>query len=237
MTSHKYNKFKSEIIKLEHLAIIMDGNRRWAKARSLKSHEGHKAGINNAIKLLKSININNNTKIKYITLYIFAVNNWKRSISEIKYLFKSIEETYDKFEKLSLTEKFNISHIGSTKNLPRSIIKIINDVSIRTKKNKGIKINLAFNYSGREEILNAIKLVNINKKKNSKFNDYLYTAKFPDPDLIIRTGGELRISDFMLWQSAYSELYFTKILWPDFKFNNLRKALLNYKSRSQNYGK
>ena len=215
----------------------MDGNRRWAKKHNLKSSLGHKEGIDNAIRILKKINNEKTIQLKYITLYVFAVNNWKRSTLEINALFNFIKQTYRKFEYFSINENFRIKHFGSYKKLPKEIKEIVNDVQEKTKRNTGIQINLAFNYSSREEIIEAIKQIILNKKKANKIESFLYSAGIPDPDLIIRTGGELRMSDFLLWQSAYSELTFTKVLWPDFKFANLKISLLNYLKRKRNYGK
>ena len=237
MTPRAYKKSSVEIIKLNHLAIIMDGNRRWAKKNNLKSNLGHKEGINNAINILKKINNEKSIKLKYITLYVFAVNNWKRSSIEINSLFNFIKQTYKKFEDLSVNENFIIKHFGSNKKLPKSIKEIISDVQNKTEHNTGIQINLAFNYSAREEIIGAVKQIVANKKRANKFESYLYSDGVPDPDLIIRTGGELRMSDFLLWQSAYSELIFTKKLWPDFKFIHLKMSLIKYLKRKKNYGK
>jgi len=237
LTPRAYKKSSVEIIKLNHLAIIMDGNRRWAKKNNLKSNLGHKEGINNAINILKKINNEKSIKLKYITLYVFAVNNWKRSSIEINSLFNFIKQTYNKFEDLSVNENFRIKHFGSNKKLPKSIKEIISDVQNKTEHNTGIQINLAFNYSAREEIIGAVKQIVANKKRANKFESYLYSDGVPDPDLIIRTGGELRMSDFLLWQSAYSELIFTKKLWPDFKFINLKMSLIKYLKRKRNYGK
>ena len=237
MTPRAYKKSSVEIIKLNHLAIIMDGNRRWAKKNNLKSNLGHKEGINNAINILKKINNEKSIKLKYITLYVFAVNNWKRSSIEINSLFNFIKQTYKKFEDLSVNENFIIKHFGSNKKLPKSIKEIISDVQNKTEHNTGIQINLAFNYSAREEIIEAVKQIVANKKRANKFESYLYSHGVPDPDLIIRTGGELRMSDFLLWQSAYSELIFTKKLWPDFKFIHLKMSLIKYLKRKKNYGK
>jgi len=215
----------------------MDGNRRWAKKNKLKSNLGHKEGISNAINILKKINNEKKIKLKYITLYVFAVNNWKRSNFEINALFSFIRQTYNKFEDISINENFKIKHFGSNKKLPKSIKEIINSVQKKTKLNTGIQINLAFNYSAREEIIDAINQIIVNKQKANKIESYLYSKGIPDPDLIVRTGGELRMSDFLLWQSAYSELVFTKKLWPEFKFTHLKKALINFHKRKRNYGK
>ena len=230
MTLRANTKSSDKKIKLNHLAIIMDGNRRWAKKNKLKSNLGHKEGINNAISILKKINNEESIKLKYITLYVFAVNNWKRSSLEINSLFNFIKQTYNKFEDLSVNENFRIKHFGSNKKLPKSIKEIISDVQNKTEHNTGIQINLAFNYSAREEIIEAVKQIIANKKRANKFESYLYSHGVPDPDLIIRTGGELRMSDFLIWQSAYSELIFTKKLWPDFKFVHLKMSLIKYLS-------
>ena len=237
MTQRAYKKPSVETIKFNHLAIIMDGNRRWAKKHNLEPSLGHKEGINNAINILKKINNDELIKLKYITLYVFAVNNWKRSSLEINSLFNFIKQTYNKFEDLSVNENFRIKHFGSNKKLPKSIKEIISDVQNKTEHNTGIQINLAFNYSAREEIIEAVKQIIANKKRANKFESYLYSHGVPDPDLIIRTGGELRMSDFLLWQSAYSELIFTKKLWPDFKFLHLKMSLIKYLKRKKNYGK
>lgn len=237
MTLRAHKKSSDKIIKLNHLAIIMDGNRRWAKKHKLKSNLGHKEGINNAINILKKINNDKSIKLKYITLYVFAVSNWKRSSIEINALFNFVKQTYNMFENLSINENFRIKHFGSNKKLPKSIRKIISDVQNKTEHNTGIQINLAFNYSAREEIIGAVKQIVANKKGANKFESYLYSDGVPDPDLIIRTGGELRMSDFLLWQSAYSELIFTKKLWPDFKFIHLKMSLIKYLKRKKNYGK
>ncbi len=215
----------------------MDGNRRWAKKHKLRSNLGHKEGINNAINILKKINNEKSIKLKYITLYVFAVNNWKRSSLEINALFNFIKHTYSNFENLAANENFKIKHFGSINRLPKSIKEIINDVQKKTKKNTGMQINLAFNYSAREEIIDAIKQIIVKKKNANQVESYLYSNGIPDPDLIIRTGGEYRMSDFLLWQSAYSEFIFTKKLWPDFKFTQLKISLINYLKRKRNYGK
>ena len=193
MTPRAHKKSSVKTIKFNHLAIIMDGNRRWAKKHNLNPNLGHKQGINNAINILKKINNEKSIRLKYITLYVFAVNNWKRSSLEINSLFNFIKQTYNNFESLSINENFKIKHFGSYKKLPKSIKEIIENVQKKTEKNSGIQINLAFNYSAREEIIEAINQTIIRKKNANKFKTYLYTNGIPDPDLIIRTGGELRM--------------------------------------------
>ena len=214
----------------------MDGNRRWAKLNLVNSSTGHKKGISNAMKLLSNINRDKSLDISIITLYVFSQDNWNRPVSEIKSLFKLIESTYLNFESMSKKENFKINHFGSLKKIPRSIKELINKVITKTSKNNGLIVNLAFNYSSKNEILSAINKLKGKKISIKTLESNLFTTKIPDPDLIIRTGGEMRLSNFMLWQSAYSELYFTKILWPNFRFNDFKKAVDNYIKRSRNYG-
>ena len=211
----------------------MDGNGRWAKKNYLKKKEGHKAGIKACIKLLNKVN-NLDTQINELSFYVFSSENWKRSFIEVNDLFKLIENYYQEFEMTASDKDIRIRHYGSRKKLSKKILKIIDDVENKTKKNKSQYVNLLFNYGGRDEIINSIKnLKNINATNLSK---NLYTSSSKDPDLIIRTGGEFRLSNFMLWQSAYSELYFTKKLWPDFNISDLKKILINYKKRNRRFG-
>ncbi len=214
----------------------MDGNGRWASKNYLKKKEGHRAGIKSCINLIKSIN-KLDVNINELSFYVFSSENWSRSLSEIKNLFDLIEEYYQEFEKTAQDYNLKIRHYGSRKKLSKKILKIIDSVTKETKNNSSTSINLVFNYGGRDEIVSSIKKIksgNINKINIMK-NLYTYASK--DPDLIIRTGGELRLSNFMLWQSAYSELYFTKKLWPDFNINDLKKIIINFKKRKRNFGK
>ncbi len=214
----------------------MDGNGRWAAKNNLRKKEGHKAGIMACIKLVKNLH-KLDVHIGELSFYVFSSENWKRSFSEISNLFNLIEEYYQEFEMTAQDNNLKIRHYGSRKKLSKNILKIIDNVTEKTKDNTSNCINLVFNYGGRDEIINSIK--KINKKKINKDNvmKNLYTSESNDPDLIIRTGGEFRLSNFMLWQSAYSELYFTKKLWPDFKITDLKKILINYKKRKRNFGK
>ena len=214
----------------------MDGNGRWASKNYLKKKEGHRAGIKSCINLIKSIN-KLDIHINELSFYVFSLENWNRSFSEIKNLFDLIEEYYQEFEKTALKYNLKIRHFGSRKKLSKKILKIIDDVTKKTKNNRSTAINLVFNYGGRDEIVSSVKKIkkgNINKVNITK---HLYTSMSKDPDLIIRTGGELRLSNFMLWQSAYSELYFTKKLWPDFNITDLKKIIVNFRKRKRNYGK
>ena len=223
--------------KIEHIAIIMDGNGRWAKKRSLKKYSGHKSGINSAIRLCKSVA--RNKSVKHLTLYTFSTENWKRSAFEINHLFRLIEETYDLFKDTANQFNIKINHLGITDKLPKKTFNIINDAVDSTKNNDGLVLHIAFNYGGRKEIVDTI---NILKKKNEQisedtFSNYLYKPNMPDPEIIIRTGGDFRLSNFLLWQSAYSELFFVKTLWPDFKYSDLSKIINKFWLRKRNFGK
>ena len=221
-----------------HVAIIMDGNGRWAKQRGLLRLEGHQAGVDNIRSVIRCLN---EYKIKYVTIYAFSTENWNRPDDEIAGLFQLLEQRIDK-EALELhKEGVRIRHIGRLKELPHSLQLAIDRQIELTKKNTGMTLNFAFNYGGRVEILDAIRQIvadgispqDIDEKL---LNSYLYTADLPDVDLLIRTGGEFRTSNFLMWQSAYSEYYFTKVLWPDFDEKEIRKALLVYRRRQRRFG-
>ena len=215
----------------------MDGNGRWAKKNSIKKRNGHKAGIDTAINLCKSISKDH--IVKHLTLYTFSTENWKRPVLEIDQLFKLIDVTYKKFRRTAMDENIKIMHLGDVNGLPKKTINIINEVIEATKQNNGLILNIALNYGGRSEIINAFKkLRNSEVKLNEKnFNQFLYNPKLPDPDIIIRTGGDFRISNFLLWQSAYSEFFFTKVLWPDFNYSKLKIIINNFYKRKRNFGK
>ena len=227
----------SSLKKIDHIAIIMDGNGRWAKKKSLKRNSGHRSGINTAIKLCKSIARNKSTN--HLTLYTFSTENWNRDVFEIKHLFNLIDETYELFKETANQFNIRINHLGITNKLPQKTINIINNAVESTKNNTGMVLHIAFNYGGRREIvdaINSLKKTNIQISEN-KFNMYLYEPNMPDPDIIIRTGGDYRLSNFLLWQSAYSELFFTKTLWPDFKYSDLSKIINKFWLRKRNFGK
>ena len=221
--------------KIKHVAIIMDGNGRWAKKYSLPKKIGHEHGIKNCISICENL-----ASLKYnlneISFYVFSTENWKRSPSEIKNLFRLIEIFYRDFKAKADENDLRIKHYGSRKKLSKNLLKIIDDITSKTKKNKGTIVNLLFNYGSRQEINDAIEKIKKVKNPSKNIKKYLYVPESYDPDLIIRTGGEIRLSNFMLWQSAYSELYFTKVLWPDFKISNLKRALDQLMKRKRNYG-
>lgn len=213
----------------------MDGNGRWAKKHLTSKKFGHESGIKNCIKLCQNLN-KLDYKIDEISFYVFSTENWKRNSVEIHNLFKLIDKFYKKFEIAANENNLIIRHCGSKNKLSKKLIKIIETVTEKTKKNTGTYINLMFNYGSRQEVINAIKKSPKRIRNSQDLRRYLYIPDSSDPDLIIRTGGEKRLSNFMLWQSAYSELYFTKILWPDFKLYDLKKAIDNYFFRNRKYG-
>ena len=214
----------------------MDGNGRWAAKNNLKKKEGHRAGIKACINLIKSIN-KLDVHINELSFYVFSSENWKRSLSEIKNLFDLIDEYYLEFETTAQNYNLKIRHYGSRKKLSKKTLKIIDDVTQKTKNNTSTTINLVFNYGGRDEIVSSIKKIKSKMINKANITKNLYTSKSKDPDLIIRTGGEMRLSNFMLWQSAYSELFFTKKLWPDFNIKALKEIIINFKKRKRNFGK
>jgi undecaprenyl diphosphate synthase len=221
---------------IEHVAIIMDGNGRWATNKGLKRSAGHKAGIKNCTHIITNLD-KLDFKINNISLYVFSTENWKRPVSEINYLLRLIENYYVNFKNVANEENLKINHLGSSKNLTLRLKKIIKDIVEITSRNNGTSINLAFNYGGRTEIIDAINKNRSAKITNKVLSKNLYIPNLPDPDLIIRTGGEMRLSNFLLWQSAYAELYFTNILWPNFKIKSLNRILFKYLSRIRKYGR
>jgi undecaprenyl diphosphate synthase len=225
-----------------HVAIIMDGNGRWAKMRGLPRFEGHKQGLNTLRKLLREVN---NYEIDYLTVFSFSIDNWKRPKSETSKLMDLLRKFI--LNDLSELHKNNVRVrvIGSRENIPKSIINLIDSAEALTINNNGLYLQIAFNYSGRDEILNAVK--NIGKsisrgvidpiKINQEiFESYLFTSGVPDPDLIIRSGSERRISNFLLWQLSYAEVYFEECLWPDFDKGKLDNAINDFMERSRRYG-
>lgn len=226
-----------------HIGIIMDGNRRWAKKKFLPSLYGHSRGA----EVFKSIAIYcNKIGIKYLTVYAFSTENWKRSKYEVSYLMN----LFKKYLSDTMLEKFGfenikIKFIGDISKFSDEMISMIKEIETKSNKNNGMVLNIAINYGGREELTHATKLIS-QEIKNNKLNieniseEYLssklYNSGQPDIDLIIRTADEQRISNFMLWQSAYAEFYFTSTLWPDFNENELNKAINEYSTRVRRFG-
>ena len=221
--------------KINHVAIIMDGNGRWAKKKNLLKKTGHKYGIQNCISLCKSLR-NLDYKLNEISFYVFSAENWRRNPSEIKNLFNLITEFYRDFSSTANDNNLKIRHYGSRKKLSKKLLSIIDEVTSITQDNKGTIVNLLFNYGSRQEMNDAVDKIKKLKNPSKNLRDYFYIPESKDPDFIIRTGGQIRLSNFMLWQSAYAELYFTKVLWPDFKISNLNRALDQLMKRKRNYG-
>jgi len=220
---------------LNHVAIIMDGNGRWGLKNKNSRNEGHKAGLKTVEKVIKhSIK----KKIKFLTLYAFSTENWKRPDTEVKYLFNLLEVFLK--NKITYLNKNGIKiKILGNKNLNKNLQKLLSLVEIKTSKNKVIQINLALNYGSKNEILNSLKKL-IKKKKSiteKNFEDNLFTKNIPNPEILIRTGNTKRLSNFLLWQLAYSELFFEKKLWPDFNENDYDKIISKYKGIKRNFGK
>ena len=222
--------------KVRHLAIIMDGNGRWAKSKGRTRSFGHKQGLKNLDKIIRVLIKNN---IKYLTLYTFSYDNWKRPKKEITNIFILLENYLKKNFNDLKKKNINVSFVGENNKLPQSIRKLIKIYNNNKFNKSKLRINVAFNYSSKKEIMNAIRLLCREKKKINEVNfvKSLYTRNFPDPDLLIRTGGRKRLSDFLLWQISYTELYFIDKLWPEFNENDLVKVLKNFKLIKRNYGK
>ena len=221
--------------KINHVAIIMDGNGRWAKKNNLQKKTGHKYAIQNCISLCQNLR-NLDYKLNEISFYVFSAENWRRNPSEIKNLFNLITEFYRDFSLTANDNNLKIRHYGSRKKLSKKLLSIIDEVTAITKDNKGTTVNLLFNYGSRQEINDAVDKIKKLRNPSKNLRDYFYIPESKDPDFIIRTGDELRLSNFMLWQWAYAELYFTKGLWPDFKISNLNRALDQLMKRKRNYG-
>lgn len=226
----------------KHIAIIMDGNRRWAKKRNLPVKMGHKEG---AETLKKVIRYANKRGIKYVTVYAFSTENWKREKEEVDSLMSLLEYYLDQFSKEADTENIVIKVIGRRKELSERLLKKIDEVVEGTKNNTGTIFSIALNYGGRDELVTAIKTI-AEDAKNNKLNieeideklvsDYLYTKNMPDPDLMIRTSGEVRTSNFLPWQLVYSEFLFLDKLWPDFTEEDLEDAIKVFSKRNRKFG-
>ena len=228
-----------ELSKLpRHIAIIMDGNGRWAKKRMLPKNQGHKKG---AQRLSEIAEYCNEIGIKYLTVYAFSTENWSRPADEVEYLMRLpidyFNENKDKYKNKNIKIKF----IGTKDKLNNELLDLMKKVETETANNTGLTLLIAFNYGSRLEIVEAVKhIVKDNIVSTSiteeLISDYLYTKGVSDVDLMIRTSGEMRLSNFMLWQNSYSEFYFSKTLWPDFKKSELNKILYEYSLRDRRYG-
>lgn len=223
----------------KHIAITMDGNGRWAKNKGKLRIFGHKNGVKS---VRETVETAAEIGIKFLTLYAFSTENWNRPKSEINALMTLLVSAINKETKTLINNDIKLSAIGNIDSLPLKAKQELNEAIEKTKNNTHMNLILALSYSGRWEILNATKNI-INDKLESKhlteeiFQQYLSTKNVPDPELLIRTSGEYRISNFLLWQIAYSELYFTNVLWPDFRKKNLIAAILDYQGRERRFGK
>ncbi|MFQ3361741.1 MAG: isoprenyl transferase [Alphaproteobacteria bacterium] len=226
----------------DHIAIIMDGNRRWAENNNKDVSEGHKSG---AKALLKIVRVASDLNIKHLTLYSFSIENWKRPVNEVKNLMNLLKAFV--VNDLSLIKDLNvrIRVIGNSTGLDQDIFNLIKRAEAATSKNTGLNLIAAFNYSGRNEITRALNKIIVDisggvldstEINEDTISTYLDTANIPDPDLIIRTSGEKRISNFLLWQCAYSEFVFVDTLWPDFNEISFRKAISQYQDRERRFG-
>ncbi len=222
----------------QHVAIVPDGNGRWAQKRGLPRVAGHRAGILNMLKLVQYIN---EYPIKYLTFYGFSTENWSRPELEVRGIFEIVQKFVDEHLEDIHRANIKIRHIGRKEGLPPFLAKAIDKAAALTAANTGMTLLVAWNYGGRAEIVDAVnKIISDNpipKLIDEKsFPDFLYTAGVPDVDLLIRTGDVTRLSNFLLWQTAYAEYYFSKVLWPDFNKSEIDKALLAYSQRERRFG-
>lgn len=243
MFFNKKNKNEIDLTRLpQHIGVIMDGNGRWARRRGLPRSAGHSAG---ADALKKIITEANNLGVKYITVYAFSTENWKRPKEEVDYLMSLLLDYLRNAEKTLAGENVVIRAIGSRKELSQEIRDQIIKTEEFTKNNTGIVMNIALNYGAREEITNAVREIcedvkngktDIDSITDKMVENHLYTKDQPDVDLLIRTSGEQRLSNFMLWQVSYAEMWFTNKLWPDFKPKHLRQAIYDFQNRGRRFG-
>jgi undecaprenyl diphosphate synthase len=227
----------------QHIAIIMDGNGRWAKKQGLLRAAGHERGtrgVKEAVEACAELGL------PYLTLYAFSTENWNRPKIEVDTLMRLLVSSLKKEIKTLVDNDISLNTIGNINTLPKKAQKELNEVIAKTAKNKGLRLTLALSYGAREEILQAVKEISLKVKNNiistdeideSCINKHLYTHDLPEVDLLIRTSGEQRVSNFLLWQIAYAELYFTDVLWPDFTKAHLHDAIYNYQKRERRFGK
>ncbi|MCL2354968.1 MAG: isoprenyl transferase [Oscillospiraceae bacterium] len=243
-----YLKENTDIVEVDynnlpkHIAIVMDGNRRWAKNKGLAAKDGHKAGAENLEDLAKFCN---DIGVKHLTVYAFSTENWSRTKNEVSALMLFLKAYLASFMKKGITENIRVNVIGKRDNLEKSLVKSIDEVVEKTKHCTGLTFNIAFNYGGRLEITNAVKRIAEKVKANEISIDEIteeiissnmYTEEQPDPELFIRTSGELRTSGFLPWQLVYTELYFSEKYWPEFGKEELLLAIQEYQNRNRRFG-
>jgi len=231
--------FKQEKLPL-HVAIIMDGNGRWATQRDLPRLEGHMAGIES---VREAVTATREIGIPYLTLYAFSKENWSRPKEEVQGLLQLLELYLQKELPMMMEHQIRFRAMGELHDLPKRLQAMLNDVMEKTRKHKALTLNIALSYSGRQEILQAVRSVlqdmkagHVKRIDERVFAKYLYTAAMPDPDLLIRTSGEMRLSNFLLWQMAYTEIYVTETLWPDFRREAYEEALMEFTRRERRFG-
>ena len=227
----------------KHVAIIMDGNGRWAKDKGLPREFGHQNGVNSVKSIVQEAY---KSGIEYLTLYAFSIENWDRPSNEVSSLMSLLVSTLrDEFDEI-FDKDIKLNAVGEINSLPKEVVSELDFIINKTKNNRKMNLTLALSYGGKQEIFNAVKmiadkvknnLIELNNFDDSIINSHLYTKNLPDVDLLIRTSGEQRISNFLLWQIAYAELYFTDVYWPDFSKDDFNLALENYKSRERRFGK
>jgi undecaprenyl diphosphate synthase len=225
-----------------HIAIVMDGNGRWAQRRFLPRNAGHRAGV---IAVDEVVTTARKLGISCLTLYALSTENWSRPRQEIRTLMGILRIYLRKELKRMARENIRFNAIGRIHDLPESVQSLLSDTMAQTRQNDGMIFTLALSYGSRTEIIDAVKHIAHAVQRGelhpeaitpAVFGDYLYTAELPDPDLLIRTGGELRLSNFLLWQTSYTELYFTEVLWPDFRGDNLLRSIIDYQQRERRFG-
>ena len=227
----------------KHIAIIMDGNGRWAEQNGMPREFGHQSGVRSVKKIVEEANKH---KIQYLTLFAFSVENWNRPEYEVKTLMRLLVQTLkDEFEDL-LSNNIRLNSIGNIESLPIEVKNELKNIIEKTKNNSGMTLTLALSYSAKQEILDALKQISkkvkneticIDNFDDSIINDHLYTKDLPNVDLLIRTSGEKRVSNFLLWQIAYAELYFTETYWPDFSQDDFTDAIIEFQKRERRFGK
>ena len=231
-----------EIVKktnLKHIAVIMDGNRRWAKEKHLPSAVGHQKGVDS---LRGTMRLFDRYEIKYLTVYAFSTENWNRKKEEVEFLMNLLAKTLlNELEEMH-KENVKIRFLGDLSKLNKKLVELVHNAENRTKMNTGVTLNIAFNYGSRDEITNALKTIvkegiSAEEITEETISSHLYTKNIPDPDLLIRTGGEKRISNYLLWQIAYSEVYVTDTYWPEFDKEELDKAIMEFDRRNRRFGK
>ena len=221
---------------VRHIAIIMDGNGRWGLRRGKSRNYGHQQGLKTIEKI---VNYSIEKKISFLTLFTFSSENWKRPKNEVNFLFKLLENYFKKNLSEVISKGIRVKIIGDKLKFNSNLRKIINLVEIRTKKNNNISVQIALNYGAKQEIINSLRVINRKKERITEKNleKNLYTRSIPDPDILIRTGGQKRLSNFLLWQLAYTEIFFINKMWPDFSKKDLLRVINKFQKIKRNFGK